>query len=73
MEQILGFFKVLDSWVMLNAVALKNLSQYLALNWSKTRNSTTKIAFQIPDFSHTLRRASSSVNLESDFVQLSSM
>lgn len=58
---------------MLNAIALKNIAQYLAFNWSKTRNGTTKKAFQIPDFSHTLRRTSSSVNLESNFVQLTSV
>lgn len=71
-NEINGFFKALNSWVMLNAAAFKNLT-YLALNWSKTRNSTTKKAFKIPDFSHTLRRASSSVNLESSFGQLTSM
>jgi len=48
-------------------------AESFALNWSKTRNRTTLKAFQIPDFSLTLRKNPSSMNLQSSFVQFMSM
>lgn len=41
---------------MLNALVSNSLSQYLVLNWSKTRDSITKKAFKILDFSLMLNK-----------------
>lgn len=59
----------------LNVVADNILPWYFDLNWSKTRNRplspSKKKAFQVPDFQFSLTlREISSMNLESNFVQL---